>query len=65
TTERRSITAERTSLTAERRQFTTEPAFIHKSARLGSKSATSLFFSRRRRRVSPVPFIRWCPHHHI
>ena len=64
TAEAKQITAVARQITAEARQITAEPAFIHKLARLGSKSATSLFIFRRRRRVSPVPFIRWCPHHH-
>ncbi len=64
TAEAKQITAEARQITAVARQITAEPAFIHKLARLGSKSATSLFIFRRRRRLSPVPFIRWCPHSH-
>jgi len=38
------ITAVARQITAEAKLITAEPTFIHKLARLGSKSATSLFF---------------------
>ena len=43
TAEAKQITAVARQITAEARQITAEPAFIHKLASLGSKSATSLF----------------------